>query len=524
MKIRVALAAAVLVLAAASSQALSFELIDWFNGPVQFIMSKDEIGIWRSLKSDDEARAFIDLFWARRDPTPDTPRNEAREQFDARVAWADKNLTDGSKKRGALTDRGKILILYGQPKRIERSTPDKSWGRDVREGALQKDERVSDNWMQWIYEAEEGVKDVFLVPKAVIRFVDRMGNEEFRVERGAVDLVAAQQRAIQRSILHPDLNTPPKYAAASATAQTPAAEPVAPAPPAIPTTLSNPALAAAVAEFKAKAPADKTAHVTWGEFVTSYGQYFVPVMLSVPKSSGLAADQQVTFFGVVEDESGKSVLAFEEPLKLHAAKDELFADKSLTLGAGKHRGVFGLAVDGKPVAIGSADMTLAGALDKDATAISGLILSNFIQPMAVAQAPTEPYAFGGVKVVPKPDKTFRPSDELWYFFELRNPGLAEAIAPTEGTATGAPAEQKPKVQIKVDVEGKDAQGNAFPKRSAPPREVEAVPMKGVPGHYGIGNAIPLESFKPGDYTFTMKVIDTVKKQSYTLTDTFKIIN
>ena len=48
-------------------------------------------------------------------------------------------------------------------------------------------------------------------------------------------------------------------------------------------------------------------------------------------------------------------------------------------------------------------------------------------------------------------------------------------------------------------------------------------IKGVPGHYGLGNAIPLESFKSGEYTFTVKVIDTVKKASYTLSEKFTVV-
>ncbi len=136
--------------------------------------------------------------------------------------------------------------------------------------------------------------------------------------------------------------------------------------------------------------------------------------------------------------------------------------------------------------------------------------------------PTEPFSFGGVKVVPKADKSFRSSDELWFFFAMRNPGLAEPIAPTEASATGAVADAKPKIQLKMDVEGKGPDGKPI-KKSAPPREVDAVPMKGVPGHYGIGNAIPLESFKPGDYTITLKVMDTVKKTSYTLSESFKVV-
>jgi hypothetical protein len=48
-------------------------------------------------------------------------------------------------------------------------------------------------------------------------------------------------------------------------------------------------------------------------------------------------------------------------------------------------------------------------------------------------------------------------------------------------------------------------------------------LKGVPGHYGLGNSIPLTSFKPGEYTFNVKVIDTIKKASYTLSEKFTVI-
>lgn len=515
MKIKGLAVAVLLAGVAVNAYALSPELIDWVNGPVQFIMTKEELATFRSLQSDTEARAFVDLFWARRDPTPDTPRNEAREQFEARVAWADKNLKDAGRHRGAMTDRGKTLILYGTPTRVRGTqNPTQRINPDLA-GELQKDQRISDNWIEWEYEGDD-VKTTFLVPKAKIRFVDRMGNDTFQVERGPVDLAAAQNRAVQRMILYPELKEVPTYA--------PAAEAEAPAPAAAPvvmTALPTPALAAAVAEFKAKAPAQNQASAAWGEYITSFGETFVPVGLYLPKSVGFAADQNVTFFGVVEDESGKPVVAFEETRKLSAAKDDLYADKSLTLPAGKHRAIVGVAQNGKTL-LASTRLQVSGTLTKDATAVSPVILSNYIEPLTAAQAPTDPFAFGGVKVVPKADKTFRTSDDLWYFFELRNPGLAEPLPADQGSATGAPLEQLPKIQVKMDVTGTDAEGKPI-KRSAPPREVDAVPMKGVPGHYGIGNAIPLASFKPGDYTFTLKVIDTVKKASYTLTDTFKVV-
>jgi len=110
--------------------------------------------------------------------------------------------------------------------------------------------------------------------------------------------------------------------------------------------------------------------------------------------------------------------------------------------------------------------------------------------------------------VPKGDKTFRPSDELWYFFELRNPGLNE--------------QNLPGIQVRLEMTGKTTGGESV-QRNAPPRSVETLELKGVPGHYGVGSSIPLADVKPGSYTLKVKVTDTVKKVSYTLSDDFKVV-
>lgn len=499
MKIKALLAAALAAAALDAFAAVSKEHADWGNGPAQYLMTKEEAAQWKSVANDADARAFIDLFWAKRDPSPGTPRNETREEFEARVEYADKNLAE-RRKRGSMTDRGKTLILYGQPVRIERSAQQPNTGFT---GGSPTDQPDQERWIQWIYEGDEA-KTMFGAQRVALRFNDRMGNGDYKSERSGVDLNAAQNRVVERMLVNRDLKTVPTYTAPAPSA---AAAPVVIQTSTAPmTALRTIALADAVTAFKAKPSSE--ASVIFGEYVTPAGDYFVPVMLSVPQNAGLAANQDVTFFGVFEDESGKTILAFEEPRKLHESKADLFVDKSVALPAGKIRGYVGISAGGKTL-IAPADMTLAGTLDKDAPAISQLILSNFVQPMAEAQKPDDPYAFGGIKVVPKADRTFRTSDELWFFFELRNPGLA-------------PDTNAPKVQIKMDVEGKDAEGKTS-KKAAPLREIEAAEMKGVPGHYGVGNAIPLESFKPGDYTFTLKVIDTVRKQSYTLTEKFKVI-
>jgi GWxTD domain-containing protein len=537
MRLRIYLAAMAVATLALNAFALSAEYLEWGRGPAQFLMTKEETAKWKTIASDDEAKGFVALFWARRDPTPDTPRNEFREEYERRVASADKSFIS-DKKRGALSDRGKILILFGQPKKMERSGGQRQGALPGMPGASSTGSSTTTQAADpfaiggsdettavqvWTYEGDEA-RTLFGQARALLRFIDRQGKSDYILERDSVNVSSAQQKAITRSLKQPNLTAAPSFAAAAAP-PAPEAMPVPDIPAPAQTELTTDSLKAAIDEMKAaKAnPWEKKGYATWGEFVTADGEYFVPVQVYVPKSAGLSATQSLTFFGVVQDETGKNVLAFEEPAKLTVSKDDLFVDHSLTaLPAGKYRGYFGLAENGKPVSMASADMTLAGTIDKAAATVSPLLLSNNVYPLAEAQKPDDPYAFGGLKVVPKGDRTFRSSDELWYFIELRNPGLSEPAVAADGTTAAAPVAALPKIQVKIDVDGVETGGKKV-KRPAAPREIEAIELKGVPGHYGIGNAIPLTSFKPGEYTFNVKVIDTIKKASYTLSEKFTVV-
>ena len=490
------------IVTAVSAFALSPEHEEWGKGPQSVLMTKDELAQWKAIKTDADADKFIALFWARRDPTPGTPRNEFREDFDARVAAADQNFAAG-KTRGSLTDRGKVLILYGQPSKIQHSAGSMSSSPSTTPsstGATEENENAP--VYVWTYEGD-AAREIFKSSRTQIRFVDRRSNNDFRADRG-IDAGGAQQRVIAAAIKQPNLTEVPTYEAPKAQpAPVPIAE-VVPNPPAQ-TELTTDALKTAVADFKKSNKSQKPIYATTGEYITGEGVDYAPVLVYIPQGSAPGAN--ATFFGVVEDASGKNVAAFEEAAKPVATKDDFFVEKSLTLPPGKYRGYFGIS-DGGKVSLVASDMELTG-LTKDATTASQLLLANNIYPLSAAQAPTDPYAFGGLKVVPKGDRTFRPSDDLWYFVELRNPGIAEG-------------ETEPKMQVKLDVEGTDAAGKKT-KMTAPPMEVAATAVKGVPGHFAIGSSIPLQTFKPGDYTFTVKVIDTVKKNSYSMKETFKVV-
>ncbi|MEA2490663.1 MAG: hypothetical protein QOH21_2455, partial [Acidobacteriota bacterium] len=495
--VRIVCVAAALGLAATSGFALDAKLAEWGRGPAQYFMTRDEIARWKAIRTDAEAEAFVALFWARRDPTPETARNEFRERFDALVRTADEKLGGARNRKGSLTDRGRMLLLFGPPEKMERQQHDIA----PQPTAPQQD-TVAGPMVVWTYEGERA-RELFETVRAEISFVDRYNNQDYTLSRGGLDLAAAQQRVIQRAITQPDLKAPRNFPAAPAAA-------VVPAAPAAPLTdLQTASFRDAVSAFRKDAKSPAAVFATAGEFITGGGTTFLPVSLYIPKTSGIDTSRALTFFGVVEDATGKAVAAFEEPAKFLASKDDFIAEHTLpVLPAGTYRGVFGLADGGKTLALAGTPMELTGALDKDAPATSALILSNNLYPLATAQMDTEPYAFGGVKVVPKGDRAFASSDDLWYFIELRNPGLTEAGVP--------------KLQVKLELEGTETDGGKKVRMAAPPREMDTPEMKGVPHHYGIGSAIPLSDFKPGDYTFTIKVTDTVRKQSYTMKEPFRI--
>ena len=110
-----------LVIAGVAAAEVPANWQNYFDGPAGFLLTKKEKKEWKKgVKTAEQAEHFIELFWAKRDPYLETPLNEFVQGFSLRVEAADEAFgTD--KQRGALTDRGRVLILLGRPaQRIER--------------------------------------------------------------------------------------------------------------------------------------------------------------------------------------------------------------------------------------------------------------------------------------------------------------------------------------------------------------------------------------------------------------------
>jgi GWxTD domain-containing protein len=89
----------------------------WLDEEVPYIISENERDVFKSLRTDEERENFIKTFWKRRDPTPDTPVNEYREEHYRRLAYADKSFFEG--RAGWRTDRGRVYIMFGPPDFME---------------------------------------------------------------------------------------------------------------------------------------------------------------------------------------------------------------------------------------------------------------------------------------------------------------------------------------------------------------------------------------------------------------------
>lgn len=145
----------------------------WVNEDVAWIITDEERKTFNSLKTDDEREQFIEQFWLRRDPDPDTDGNEYREEYYQRIAYANEHYTSGIP--GWKTDRGRMYIMFGKPDQIESHPSGGSYDRPVWEGGGSTSTYPFEIW--W-YRYIEGVgSDV------EIEFVDPTGSGEYRIAR-----------------------------------------------------------------------------------------------------------------------------------------------------------------------------------------------------------------------------------------------------------------------------------------------------------------------------------------------------
>src|SRR5436853_2772329 len=143
----------------------------WLNEDVAYIITDEERATFKRLQTDEEREQFIEQFWLRRDPTPDTVENEFKEEHYRRIAYANEHYASGIP--GWKTDRGRIYITFGAPDEKETHPSGGTYERPPEEGG---GTTSTFPFEQWRYRYIEGIgSDI------IIEFVDPTMSGEYRM-------------------------------------------------------------------------------------------------------------------------------------------------------------------------------------------------------------------------------------------------------------------------------------------------------------------------------------------------------
>jgi GWxTD domain-containing protein len=143
----------------------------WLNEDVVWIITDEERAAFKQLSNDEERDNFIEAFWQRRDPTPDTEENEYKEEHYRRIAYTNEHYAAGIP--GWKTDRGRIYIMYGPADEVDSHPSGGTYQRPMEEGG---GETSTFPFEQWRYRYLDGIGQ-----EVIIEFVDSCMCNEYRM-------------------------------------------------------------------------------------------------------------------------------------------------------------------------------------------------------------------------------------------------------------------------------------------------------------------------------------------------------
>ena len=455
---------------------LSSEYSDWAKGPEGFLLTKKEKKEWDKITTDGDAKRFIELFWARRNPEPNNPYNSFKAEFDGKVKFADENFSRKGHS-GALSDRAKVLILMGKPEQRQVRGPAQAVsGMDTTSGGTDAVEGGTEVWLYNPATLPKGFK--VKGSRLLYTFYEaRVDSNDFLLDRSNRESFAgmtALGKAPEVYLLHPELKEVPK-----------------------PISVAN-ARSAQPAHLawcdQDDAPFDDTARVI-AELGLSDGVN-EPLWVHIELPS--EAPTLDLLVGRVETTDGEVVSNFEidaTPLKgQYGSAYHL----SFSLDPGSYTVEIAGSSGGAPQVTERVETEVTTA-PTEGTWLSPLWIGISAEPNPDALAGAA-FTFGGWHLVPVSGPDLTREDEIAYFGFLERPALNE-----EGAV-----ELKARVRVKRD-------GKPLGKPFTMPLDVSQV----MGDLYMYGNSIGLSGLpEPGSYelefTITEGTSDTVVERSLPL--------
>jgi GWxTD domain-containing protein len=521
---------------------------DWAKSPEAVFLTPAEKADWAKITTDADAEKFIADYWTKRGG------DAFHQEVARRISAADQQFKLRSQK-GSESARGRIFIVLGSPTRVtEARTPGSADSTSPDSGAgtglsqLQQETGPAPVVQTWIYDktkfdpswdvgeirAQINVdpqrgRDELMNPGPVGKTLDKVNEKRLAdVQQKTAAAPSSAPPASAPSGNAPPASAPPAPAAAAPAAA--AAPPPAPAAalPAAARSALDAALKSAPDPSKPAASASKTPGFWGGEFRSVAGDPFYAFQLILPASKVPTAAAP-KLGGVVTKEDGSEATTIWEDAVLVDSKNgnvvDKTADKSIVLPAGKYKGSFGLFAPDGATALVSAGTAFEIPEKSTDFRISPLVLASTLTPLTKRPNPTDPFVFGmekPIRVEPKGNGMFSREDGLWYFYTVSNPAV-----PAEAPAAAAPAEAPTPAAAATPAAGAAAATTPAAPAAAAPRprimtrigvlrdgkpafQPATLPAELQPlgtNYYAAGSEIPLATFEPGYYTFTINIRD-----------------
>ena len=493
----------------------------WLSEDVNYIITDEERKSFKNMQTDEEREQFIEGFWMRRDPTPDTQENEYKEEHYRRIAYANERFASGIP--GWKTDRGMIYISFGPPDEIESHPSGGTYERPYEEGGGTTSTYPFEKWRYRYLQGVGNQQDIqiefvdktmtgeyrmtmdpsekdalLMVPGAGLTMMEQMGmadkNDRFNRTDGThlgtgSQPLPSRMNQFDRLQQYADLQRAPKIKFKDLEAQV------------------NSRIMFNLLPMQARAdffPA------TTSTVLTNVTLQFNRKDLQFKQDEGMSK-AVVNIYARITSISRRVANVFEEvvtvdvPTELlqQASQGVSIFQKSVPLAPGMYR----LNVVAKDVVGGNMnnyEMALnVPRMEDDKLFASSLILADVLEDVPTRSIGTGQFVIGTSKVRPRMGDSFRRNEKMGIYMKLYN------FEPDEKTA-------KPTGTIDYEIV-RTADNSKVIEFSE-----EITALEGSASQMILKKLLPLATMEPGQYTLKIKVTDKLRDQSLTQSAQFSI--
>ena len=492
----------------------------WLSEDVAYIITDEERQAFKHLSTDEEREQFIEQFWLRRDPTPDTQENEFKEEHYRRIAYANERFASGIP--GWKADRGRIYITYGPADEVESHPSGGNYERPSEEGGGTTSTYPFEKWR---YRYIEGIgSDIN------IEFVDTTMSGEYRMTMDPSEKDALLYVPGAGLTLTEQLGLSSKNDRFNRTDGTHLGTSFGGQPASMNefnrleqfAKLQKPP----VVKFKDLEAAIRT-RITYNVLPMRVRMDFIRVTnSSVLTNITLQFDNKdlqfqakdgvqkavVNVFGRVTTMSRRPVNTFErtvtvdappQMLKEFAGRQSIFQE-SIPLTPGTYR----LNVVAKDITAGNLNNYEVAInvphFDDEKLASSSLILADQLEKVPSKSIGSGQFVIGTSKVRPKLDESFKQDDKLGLYLQVYN------FSPDEKT-------NKPNASVEYEITKKGTNEKVLEFTE----EVTGMPGASA-NQVTIEKVLSLKQMQPGQYTLKLKVLDKNNKQTLTPSTNFTV--